>query len=429
MCAGLLVGGVAGTDRTPHRPRPPAGRVVVGPLGQIEVEGPHRGEHAAPVQPRPADLALVRGGLRAGEHALLPGRGDVAGQLQRVDAGVVRLQIGPEQLAEQVGQPLQGGEVHRRLAFAQVVDQHVAHRATRDAVAVDQRLAAGLPTAEEHFDRGGRVRAEVAVRAQQLIKQRALGVAVVGGTGARGGGEQFEAVTDPHRRDVSALNSHDDRDVGQRLLLALQSDSALTQRGQLGERRGVAGAGHLGGQVVPRRGEPQQPVQAGPDHIGADQHLQPRGQVRQRLGAVGADQQPPVRLVLGAAGAPPLLPTIAGPLPQPAQHRQQPQSPVALAERVVQRERRRQHPLHHRRPPRPGGRPRRGHRPRRKRRDQLRTGGFHRSRHRRAGSAAGAHLRRVDDDHDPAPPKRICRLSARYPGAGGVAGSPSRRRA
>ena len=266
------------------------------------------------------------------------------------------------------------------------------------------------------------------MRAQQLIKQRAFGVAVVGGTGARGGGEQFEAVTDPHRRDVSALNSHDDRDVGQRLPLALQSDSALTQRGQLGERRGVAGAGHLGGQVVPRRGEPQQPVQAGPDHIGAYQHLQPWGQVRQRLGAVGADQQPPVRLVLGAAGAPPLLPTIAGPLPQPAQHRQQSQSPVALAERVVQRERRRQHPLHHRRPPRPGGRPRRGHRPRRKRRDQLGTRGF-----RRAGRGRGLggrlpHLH-VGGDHDPAPPKRICRLSARYPGAGGVAGSPSRRRA
>ena len=56
------------------------------------------------------------------------------------------------------------------------------------------------------------------------------------------------------------------------------------QRGQLGERRRIAGAGHLGGQVVPRRGEPQQPVQAGPDHIGADQHQQPGAQVRQRLG-------------------------------------------------------------------------------------------------------------------------------------------------
>ena len=284
------MGGVAGADRTPHRPRPPAGGVLVGPLGQVEVEGPYGGEHAAPVQPRPGELAVVLGGLGAGEHALLPRRGDVAGQLQRVDAGVVRLEIGPKQFAEQVGQPLQGGEVHRRLAFAQVVDQHVAHRAAGDAVAVDQLLAAGLSTAEEHFDRGGRLRAEVAVRAQQLIEQRAVGVPVVGGTRARGGGQQFEAVAGLHRRDVSALGGHDDRDVGQRPLLALQPDSVLTQRGELGERNPIAGAGHLGGQVVPRRGELQQPVQAGPDHIGADQHQQPRGQVRQRLGAVGADQ-------------------------------------------------------------------------------------------------------------------------------------------
>jgi hypothetical protein len=77
-----------------------------------------------------------------------------------------------------------------------------------------------LPTAGEHFDRGGRVRAEVAVRAQQLIEQRAVGVPVVRNTRARGGGEQFQAIADPHRRDVAALDGRDDRDVGQRLLLA-----------------------------------------------------------------------------------------------------------------------------------------------------------------------------------------------------------------
>ena len=81
------------------------------------------------------------------------------------------------------------------------------------------------------------------MRAQQLIEQRAVGVPVVGGAGARGGGQQFEAVADPHRRGVSALDGHDDRDVGQRLLLALQSDPALTQRGELGERRPDRGCG------------------------------------------------------------------------------------------------------------------------------------------------------------------------------------------
>ena len=149
------------------------------------------------------------------------------------------------------------------------------------------------------------------MRAQQLIEQRAVGVPVVGGAGARGGSEQFDTVADPHLLDQTALDGHDDRDVGQRLLLALQSDPALlAQRGERGECGRIAGAGHLGGQAAPRRGEPQQPVQAGPDHIGADQHQQPGTQMRQRPGGVGADQSAPVRLVLGAAGPPPLLPAV-----------------------------------------------------------------------------------------------------------------------
>ena len=46
-----------------------------------------------------------------------------------------------------------------------------------------------------------------------------------------------------------------------------------------------------------------------------------------------------------------------------------------------------------------------------------------------AVSAVGCPTCDVGGDHDPAPPKRICRLSARYPGAGGAAGSRSRCRA
>ena len=99
----LLVGDVAGADRAAHRPRSPPGRVVVGPLGDVEVEGPHRRQHAAPVQPRRGQLDLLAGGrgrgAGAGHHPLLPCRGDLAGQLEGVDAGVVGLQVGPEQLA------------------------------------------------------------------------------------------------------------------------------------------------------------------------------------------------------------------------------------------------------------------------------------------------------------------------------------------
>jgi hypothetical protein len=141
---------------------------------------------------------------------------------------VVGLQIGPEQLAEQVGEVLQGGEVHRRLAFAQIVDEHVAHRAAGDPVAVDQLLAARLPTAGEHLHRRRGVLAEHAVSAQQLVEQRAVRVRLRTGGGADAGGDlqQLDAVTDVHRSDRAALGGEDDRDAGQRLLPALQPDPA-----------------------------------------------------------------------------------------------------------------------------------------------------------------------------------------------------------
>jgi hypothetical protein len=164
------------------------------------------------------------------------------------------------------------------------------------------------------------------MRAQQLIEQRA--VEMFGGRGpyAGEGSEQLDAVADPHLLDWAALGRHDDCHIGQCLLLALQSDpAAATQRGERGERTpGITRAGHLDGKVVPRRREPQQPVQAGPDHIGADQHQQPGAQVRRRLRAVGSDQPAPIRLILRAAGSPPLLPAVTGLGAQPVQHRQHP---------------------------------------------------------------------------------------------------------
>ncbi len=296
------MGGVAGADRAAHRPGAPSGRVVVGPLGDVEVEGPDRGEHAAPVQSRRGqrDLFPVGCGRGAGaeHHPLLPRRGDIAGQLQRVDAGVVGLQIGPEQLAEQVGVALQRGEVHRRLTFAQVVDQHVAHRPAGDPVAVDQLLAAGLPTAGEHLDRGGCVGAEVAVRAQQLVEQRAVGV-----SGGRWPGCAATVASSSTQSPTRTCSTGPPLAammtatwVSACCSLCNPTRPLLAQRGERGEgARGIAGAGHLGGQVVPRRREPQQPVQAGPDHVGADQHQQPGAQMRQRLRPVGADQPAPVR--------------------------------------------------------------------------------------------------------------------------------------
>ena len=113
--------------------------------------------------------------------------------------------------------------------------------------------------------------------------------------------QKFDAVTDLDRGGRPALGGQDDRDPGQGLLPALQSDPALrAQLSERGERRAVAGAGHLGGQATPRRGEAQQPAEAGPDHVSADQHQQPRAQVRQLCPGAVLARRPAVALVIRA---------------------------------------------------------------------------------------------------------------------------------
>ena len=353
---------------------------------------------------------------------------------------MVGLQVGPEQLPEQVGEALQRGKVHRWLAFTQVVDQNVTNRAARDPVTVDQLLAGRLPAAGEHLDRGGGILAQDTMAAQQLVEQRAVGMHLGRGTHPGGDLQKFNAVTDLHRGGRPALGGEDDRDPGQGLLPALQSDPALrAQPSEQGERRAVAGAGHLGGQATPRRGEAQQPAQAGPDHVSADQHQQPRAQVRQLCPGGRSrsrparrrvsDQIPPVGLVLGAAGLPPLLPAITGVSMQPGQHRQHPQPAGLLADRVIQRERRGQDPGQHRGPARLRHRPRRRDRAGRERGQQLRPCRLQPRRRRRSpGGRCRDHLLAADG-HEVLSPNRICRLSGRYPGAGSAAGPRSRRRA
>ena len=173
----LFVGYLAGTDRAPHRPRHPPG-VVIGPLGDVEIHRPDRGQHVAAVQAggHRGDGCPVGSASRfgLGHDALLPGGGDVTGKLQGGDAGMVGFQIGPEQLAEQVGQALQRGEVAGELAFGQVVDQHVADRLADDAVPVDQLLAGRLPAAREHPHRCGRIIGKAA-SVQELVTQRDSG--------------------------------------------------------------------------------------------------------------------------------------------------------------------------------------------------------------------------------------------------------------
>ena len=134
-------------DWAADRVRPPPGRVIVGPFGDVEVERADRGQHAAAISAwrRRGHQLAVRAGrvtvlvITRCFHAAATSRGSFS----ELMPGVVRLDVGPEQLAQQVGVVLQGGEIHRWLAFGQVVDEDVADRAAPDVVAVDQLLAGG----------------------------------------------------------------------------------------------------------------------------------------------------------------------------------------------------------------------------------------------------------------------------------------------
>ena len=146
----LALDGVGGADGAGVLRRPPAG-VLNGPLGQIEVEGTDRcqarWQSACLITVLvPSAMVTVFGLVRIPP---LPRVGDLGGQLQAVDAGVVGLQVGPEQLAEPVGELLQRGEIQGGLAFFEVVDQQVADRPAGQAVPVDHLFGGGLPAAGE----------------------------------------------------------------------------------------------------------------------------------------------------------------------------------------------------------------------------------------------------------------------------------------
>jgi hypothetical protein len=81
-------------------------------------------QSAGAALPHLADLPVRtdhRPGL--GHDPLLPRRGDFGGQVQRVDAGVVPLEVAPEQPAERGGKAGQAGVVEHRLSFLQVGDE------------------------------------------------------------------------------------------------------------------------------------------------------------------------------------------------------------------------------------------------------------------------------------------------------------------
>src|ERR1035438_8224896 len=81
-------------------PRRPPGRIIGGPPGDVLIEGPNEYQLAAVVDPRPHRLP---GGVADVGQAFLPGLRDLRRQPERADAGMVDLQVTPEQPAQVTG--------------------------------------------------------------------------------------------------------------------------------------------------------------------------------------------------------------------------------------------------------------------------------------------------------------------------------------
>ena len=261
---------------------------------------------------------------------------------------MVRLEVGPEQLAEQVGEALQRGEVDRCLALGEVVDEDLAHRAARELVAVDELCAARLAKSREDPQRRRGVVTEHGGVAQQLVEERAPGAPFGLSAHLAGEFQELDAVPDSHLGDKATFRGEDACGTCQRLLCGLEPESAVVDRpGECSETIGVAGAGHLERQVAARPWGGEKERQARPDHVRADHHQQARCEVAERSGgarpglAIGrVDQAPPVRRTLRATRQPSLLPRPAGPALQPAHDGQGTEAAALLAEAVLQGERR-----------------------------------------------------------------------------------------
>ena len=218
-------------DRAGCHPPRPAGRVFDRPVRQVEIERAHRRQRLAVADPRGIDDGLLPGrgsdGDRLRAQPLFPGVGDVGGQVQAVDAGMMLLEVGPEPFAEVERQRFETGVVQGGLAFTQVVHEQVAHRSTGETIAVDQFLRCALPVGGAQLVqgcRGGVV--EDAGSAEDSVER--AGAAAAFGVDVALGVEQFEDVADG--------------DVGDRAAFAGQDDGAAVQD-RLLDRRGDVGVG------------------------------------------------------------------------------------------------------------------------------------------------------------------------------------------
>jgi hypothetical protein len=314
-----------------------------------------------------------------GLEAFLPPGGDVGRQSQRVDAGMAGFQVLPEPQRQRCGQAREGAVVDAGLAFAQIVHEQVPDRPAGQVIPVDELLGGELPCepGADHPDAGRRSGREDPGGVQELVDEGAVPV----GAGpvaehVPAAVQQFHAVAGGDVADQAALGCHDQGGpLDRRGERRLPDCAGLPQVLQGCDPGRVAGPAHFLGDPD-RGGGGQQPGQAGPDNVAAEQldHAEaeqvadlpaPRPEPAGGLQAV----QHPVPPVGGPVGAragevPAFLPRRPGMQLEPVEDLQHGQLPRVTGLRVPGGERRGEDPPDYRGPVRgrrvPGRRDRAG---------------------------------------------------------------------
>ena len=139
---GLLGRALGCLDRARGHPARPAGGIVGGPAGDVLIEGFDEDQLAAEVHARP-DWPAV--GVADEGQPFLPYPGDLGRRAERADAGMVDLQVPPEQPAQVAGDRPQRGVVEVGSPLGEVLHHQVPHGPALDAVLSDDLLDAAAP--------------------------------------------------------------------------------------------------------------------------------------------------------------------------------------------------------------------------------------------------------------------------------------------
>ncbi|MGW8558047.1 hypothetical protein [Streptomyces tubercidicus] len=240
-------------------------------------------------------------------HAFLPRLGDVVGQVQAIDAGVVLLQVLPEALREFPDQLARGAVVDGRGAFTDVPDDQVAGIRAGQAVEVDHVGDVG-PLPALGIVQGRRSRRQDTELSQQIPGQREAGRALPS-AGSQDTAHVEHVLAGQTAWGLSSVRERNRQHADGMLLLHSGDLPHLARITDGGEELGIP---DLAQSLEPRsEAETAEPVIRRTDDVQAEQDTQPVHDLAAPEGTHTygvAEQGRQVRGLVPAAVVPALLP-------------------------------------------------------------------------------------------------------------------------